>query len=172
MPISQTPPKETILVVDDELEVLALVADILHAKGYTVLRASDPREALRLARTQSDPIHLLVTDVVMPFMNGRELAEELRTIRPGVKVLFMSAYTTDVVEDYGIRVAPSSADSGSWSQPDKQKSHNPLKSLLQRVQHLKSKRRCLRTKIASSASFASRRRYSQRQRDARSGSAQ
>ncbi len=106
MPISQTPPKETILVVDDELEVLALVADILHAKGYTVLRASDPREAFRLARTQSDPIHLLVTDVVMPFMNGRELAEELRTIRPGVKVLFMSAYTTDVVEDYGIRVAP------------------------------------------------------------------
>ena len=106
MPISQTPPKETILVVDDELEVLALVADILHAKGYTVLRASDPREALRLARTQSEPIHLLVTDVVMPFMNGRELAEELRTIRPGVKVLFMSAFTTHEVEDYGIRVAP------------------------------------------------------------------
>lgn len=106
MPISQTPPKETILVVDDELEVLALVADILQAKGYTVLSASDPREALRLARTRSEPIHLLVTDVVMPIMNGRELAEGLRTIRPGVKVLFMSAYTTDVVEDYGIRVAP------------------------------------------------------------------
>jgi len=106
VPISQTPPKETILVVDDELEVLALVTDILQAKGYTVLSASDPREALRLARTRSEPIHLLVTDVVMPFMNGRELAEELRTIRPGVKVLFMSAYTTDVVEDYGIRLTP------------------------------------------------------------------
>jgi two-component system cell cycle sensor histidine kinase/response regulator CckA len=106
MPISQSPPKETVLVVDDEREVLALVADILRANGYTVLSASDPREALRLARTRSEPIHLLLTDVVMPFMNGGELAEELRTIRPGVKVLFMSAYTTDVVEDYGIQISP------------------------------------------------------------------
>ncbi len=106
MPISQTPPTETILVVDDEPEVLALVADILQAKGYTVLGTSDPREALRSARTRSEPIHLLLTDVVMPLMNGRELAERLRTIRPGVKVLFMSAYTTDAVEDYGIRIAP------------------------------------------------------------------
>lgn len=87
IPISQSPPKETVLAVDDDLEVLALVVDILHAKGYTVLRVSDPREALRLARTRSEPIHLLVTDAVMPFMNRRELAEELRTIRPGVKVL-------------------------------------------------------------------------------------
>jgi two-component system cell cycle sensor histidine kinase/response regulator CckA len=109
MPISQSPPKETVLVVDDEREVLALVADILRAKGYTVLSASDPREALRLARTRSEPIHLLLTDVVMPFMNGVELAEELRTILPGVKVLFMSAYTTDVVEDYGIQIS-----AGEW----------------------------------------------------------
>jgi DNA-binding response OmpR family regulator len=106
MPISQSPPKETVLVVDDEREVLALVADILRANGYEVLSASDPREALRLARTRSEPIHLLLTDVVMPFMNGVELAEELRTILPGVKVLFMSAYTTDVVEDYGIQISP------------------------------------------------------------------
>ena len=106
IPISQSPPKETILVVDDELEVLALVADVLQAKGYTVLSASDPREALRLARTRSEPIHLLLTDVVMPFMNGRELAEEVRSICPGIKLLFMSAYTTDVIEDYGIRITP------------------------------------------------------------------
>jgi DNA-binding response OmpR family regulator len=102
--ISQSPHRETVLAVDDELEVLALVADILRANGYTVLSASDPREALRLARTRSEPIDLLLTDVVMPFMNGRELAEELRTIRPGVKVLYMSAYTTEVVEDYGIQI--------------------------------------------------------------------
>ncbi len=106
MPISQSTPKETVLAVDDDLEVLALVVDILQAKGYTVLRANDPREALRLARTRSEPMHLLLTDVVMPFMNGRELAEEVRTIRSGVKLLFMSAYTTDVVEDYGIRITP------------------------------------------------------------------
>jgi DNA-binding response OmpR family regulator len=106
MPISRSQPTETILVVDDEPEVLALVADHLQTKGYVLLLTGDPREALRLARTRTEPIHLLLTDVVMPLMNGRQLTEQLRAIRPEVKVLFMSAYSTEAVEDYGIRVAP------------------------------------------------------------------
>ncbi len=106
MALSPSWPTETILVVDDEPEVLALIADALEAKGYTVIRTEDPREALRLARTGSEPIHLLLTDIVMPPMNGRELAEQMRALRSGIKVLFMSAYTTEIVEDYGVRLAP------------------------------------------------------------------
>ena len=99
-------PSETILVVDDEPDVLSMTVDLVRTIGYTVLSTGDPREALRLARSREGPLHLLLTDVVMPLMGGRELAQGLRTIRPGIKVLFMSAYTTDLVEDYGIRIAP------------------------------------------------------------------
>jgi len=95
--------------VDDELEILALVADVLHAEGYMVLRASDPREALQLAQTLSEPIHLLLTDVVMPFMTGVDLAAKLRSLRPGIKVLFMSAFPLGAIEDHGIQIAPGEA---------------------------------------------------------------
>ncbi len=97
---------ETILIVDDEPEVRALARDMLKVKGYTTLDTGDPTLALRIARTESQPIHLLLTDVVMPLMNGRELADQIRTIRPAIKVLYMSAYSTETVEDYGIRLAP------------------------------------------------------------------
>jgi len=97
---------ETILIVDDEPEVRAVAVDVLRAKGYRTLDTGDPMLALRIARTETEPIHLLLTDVVMPLMNGRELAEQVRVIRPAIKVLFMSAYSTDTVEDYGIRIAP------------------------------------------------------------------
>ena len=97
---------ETILIVDDEPEVRAVARDMLKAKGYTTLDTGDPMLALRIARTESQPIHLLLTDVVMPLMNGRELADQLRPIRPGIKVLYMSAYSTEAVEDYGIRLTP------------------------------------------------------------------
>ena len=90
MAASSSKPTETILLVDDNLEVLALAADILRASGYAVLSTRDPREALRIARTRGGPLHLLLTDVVMPLMSGRQLAEELRGIRSEVKVLFMS----------------------------------------------------------------------------------
>ena len=95
---------ETILVVDDEPEVLAVAVDMLEAKGYTILHTGDPLEALRLARTEAGPIHLLLSDVVMPLMNGRELSEQIRAIRPAIKVLFMSAYSTDTIVSYGIRI--------------------------------------------------------------------
>jgi len=97
---------ETILIVDDEPEVRAVARDLLKSKGYTTLDTGDPTLALRIARTESQPIHLLLTDVVMPLMNGRELAEQIRKIRPAIKVLYMSAYSTETVEDYGIRLAP------------------------------------------------------------------
>jgi DNA-binding response OmpR family regulator len=97
---------ETILIVDDEPEVRAVARDMLNAKGYTTLDTGDPTLGLRIARTESQPIHLLLTDVVMPLMNGRELVEQMRTIRPAMKILYMSAYSTETVEDYGIRLAP------------------------------------------------------------------
>jgi len=98
-------PTETILVVDDDPEVLALPADLLGVAGYTVVSTGDPCEALWLARTRSEPIHLLLTDVLMPFMSGSKLAEEVRSICPDVKVLFMSGYW-ESLEDYRIRLAP------------------------------------------------------------------
>jgi len=99
-------PKETILVVDDDPEVLSVAVDLLRMKGFTVLSARDPREALRLARAHTERLHLLLTDVVMPLISGRQLAEELRAIRPGVKILFMSAYSIQTVQDYLILLAP------------------------------------------------------------------
>ena len=97
---------ETILIVDDEPKIRAVVRDMLKVKGYTTLDTGDPTLALRIARTVSQPIHLLLTDVVMPVMNGCELADQIRPIRPGIKVLYMSAYSAGTVEDYGIRLAP------------------------------------------------------------------
>jgi len=97
---------ETILIVDDEPEVLALTSSILQREGYTIVATGDPREALRIARTRPEPLDLLLTDVVMPGMNGRELAGRLRVFRPGIKVLFMSAYSAETVENFGIRLAP------------------------------------------------------------------
>ena len=89
-------PTETILVVDDDAEVLSLAADTLTIAGYTVLSTLDPRQALQLARTHAEALHLLLTDVVMPLMDGLQLAAEFRAIRPEVKILLMSAYHTQL----------------------------------------------------------------------------
>ncbi|MDO8476239.1 MAG: response regulator [Candidatus Rokubacteria bacterium] len=99
-------PAETILVVDDDPEVLSLAVDILRMAGYTVFGTGDPRHVLRLARTHAEPLHLLLTDVVMPLMSGLQLAAEVRAIRPEVKILLMSAYRTKEIEDYRTRLAP------------------------------------------------------------------
>jgi two-component system cell cycle sensor histidine kinase/response regulator CckA len=97
---------ETILIVDDEPEVRAVACEMLQFKGYTTLDTGDPMLALRIVRTESQPIHLVLTDVVMPLMNGRELMEQIHAIRPAMKVLYMSAFSTETIEDYGIRIAP------------------------------------------------------------------
>ena len=99
-------PTETILVVDDEPEVLSLIADMLRGLGYTVLSTGDPQAALRFSRTHPEPIHMLLTDIVMPIMGGGALSEEFRILRPGAKVLFMSAYEIETVKAYRVRLAP------------------------------------------------------------------
>jgi CheY-like chemotaxis protein len=83
---------ETILVVDDEPDVCELARDCLVAAGYKVLRAGDGEEALRVAEAHTEPIHLLLTDVVMPRLNGVELAGRLIRQRPDTKVLYMSGF--------------------------------------------------------------------------------
>jgi CheY-like chemotaxis protein len=97
---------ETILVVDDDPEVLALAMEVLRLAGYTVLGTEDPRHALQLVRAHAEPLHLLLADVVMPLMSGVELAAEVRAIRPEVKILLMSAHRTEEIEDYRARLAP------------------------------------------------------------------
>jgi signal transduction histidine kinase/ActR/RegA family two-component response regulator len=93
---------ETVLLVEDEEAILNLIKTILGRSGYTVLSALSPREALTLARSYAGTIHVLVTDVVMPEMNGRELAERISAIKPGLKTLYMSGYTADVIAHQGV----------------------------------------------------------------------
>src|SRR5439155_989330 len=87
----------TVLVVEDEDGVRNLVRDILQTAGYTVLEARHGAEALHVSERHVGPIHLMLTDVVMPEMSGRELAQRLAVLRPATKVLFMSGYTANAV---------------------------------------------------------------------------
>ena len=92
---------ETILLVEDETEVRDLVAQMLQGSGYTVLTAPDPGTALALSDRHRGPIHLLLTDVVLPEMSGRELRQRLRESRPRTKVLYMSGYTDEALGRHG-----------------------------------------------------------------------
>jgi CheY-like chemotaxis protein len=103
---------QTILVVDDEPDLRDLARDILEAKGYHILEARDGEEALRAAGAHPDRIHLLLTDVVMPGMNGRELATRLSQQRPGMKVLYMSGFTF-VLEQHEMAQAGPGLEPGS-----------------------------------------------------------
>ena len=93
---------ETILVVEDEEPVRALTRRILAGKGYNVITAGSGAEAIALVATHKDAIHILISDVIMPGMGGRQLAERLRAGRPKLKVLFVSGYTDDDVIQQGI----------------------------------------------------------------------
>jgi two-component system, cell cycle sensor histidine kinase and response regulator CckA len=93
---------ETVLIVEDERSILILGSRILKELGYLVLVAKSPDEALRLAEAHAGPIHLLITDVVMPGMNGRVLAERLASLKPGLRCLFMSGYTANVIAHRGV----------------------------------------------------------------------
>ncbi len=93
---------ETLLVVEDEALVLRLVRSALTRSGYTVLPASTPGEALALMAGQTAPVHLVITDVVLPEMNGRELLDRLRVLRPGLRCLFVSGYTSDIIAKEGV----------------------------------------------------------------------
>ena len=93
---------ETILVVEDERSILTLATKMLEKRGYTVLAASSPSEAFRLAREHTGEIHLLLTDVIMPEMNGRDLAKNLLSLHPNIKCLFTSGYTANVIAHHGV----------------------------------------------------------------------
>ncbi|MGO9022256.1 MAG: ATP-binding protein [Syntrophobacteraceae bacterium] len=93
---------ETVLLAEDDEAMLNLGKVILEDLGYTVIAAQTPVQAIHLAQDYPGDIHLLITDVVMPEMNGRELAKQLRTSRPNLKCLYMSGYTADVIAHRGI----------------------------------------------------------------------
>lgn len=84
---------ETILVVDDEESMRGFLSGILAKEGYHVLRAADGEEALSVSESFGNPIHMLITDVMLPIMNGKELADRLCSLRPDIKVLFVSGYS-------------------------------------------------------------------------------
>ena len=94
VPVSQG---ETVLIVEDEISLLDLTRRFLDRLGYAVLEASTPARAMDLARDHKGKIHLLITDVVMPEMNGKDLAERLQALYPDLRGLFMSGYTTNVI---------------------------------------------------------------------------
>ncbi|WP_129126451.1 hybrid sensor histidine kinase/response regulator [Geomonas oryzae] len=102
---SEEPPQgkeETILVVEDEPEILRMTTDMLKLQGYRTIAASSPEEALNAAEQHPGEIDLLLTDVIMPGMNGRALADRLLAARPGLKCLYMSGYTADAISQHGV----------------------------------------------------------------------
>jgi len=93
--------RETILVVEDEEPLRQLVSLVLRKAGYTVIEAADGEKALAAARAHRGPLHLLVTDVIMPGMSGRDLADEMSALLPETKILFVSGYTDDALVPQG-----------------------------------------------------------------------
>lgn len=93
---------ETLLLVEDEPSILNMIKSMLEIQGYTVLASTKPQEAIRLARENPDGIDLLLTDVVMPEMNGRELTKQLHDFYPQMKTLYMSGYTANVIAHHGV----------------------------------------------------------------------
>jgi PAS domain S-box-containing protein len=102
--VSETPPvpTETILLVEDALRVRAVVREILEMSGYHVLEARHGAEAIDISERHRGPIQLMVTDVVMPQMSGRELAQRLQPVRPDMRVIYMSGYTDDAIVRHGV----------------------------------------------------------------------
>jgi CheY-like chemotaxis protein len=93
---------ETVLLVEDEPAILAIALRVLKRLGYTVLTAGSPGAAIHLAEAHPGEIHLLITDVVMPEMNGQDMARKLLPLHPKLKCLFMSGYSSDVIAHHGV----------------------------------------------------------------------
>jgi CheY-like chemotaxis protein len=106
-PANASAGSETILIAEDEGQLRESMRRALQRRGYQVLEASHGREALEVAAGHAGPIDLLITDVVMPLVSGKELAERLQAERPGVRVLFVSGYASEAVERHGV-LAPDS----------------------------------------------------------------
>ncbi|HLG12911.1 MAG TPA: PAS domain S-box protein [Blastocatellia bacterium] len=96
---------ETVLVVEDDPVVRSLTVTILLDQGYTVLEAASGNEALDLVEKYSAPVHVLLTDVVMPQMSGKELADKVNSVRPGIRTLFVSGYPDDTIVHHGVLAA-------------------------------------------------------------------
>ena len=93
---------ETILIVDDNSSIRRLIVETLKPLGYNCLQAESGKEAINVLREYSDEVHLLLTDVIMPGMSGRELSETIRKERPEIKVIFMSGYTENIIAHHGV----------------------------------------------------------------------
>jgi len=94
---------ETILLVEDDSSVRDLAVRFLRGQGYTILEATNGNEAIRIARkSKKEKVHLLLTDMVMPQMGGKELVERFRSIHPEIKVLFISGYTDTAITHHGL----------------------------------------------------------------------
>jgi PAS domain S-box-containing protein len=102
VPLPMARGTETLLLVEDEAAVRKLASSILRSNGYTVLEAGNGREALDLVASHSKSIDLLVTDVVMPGMSGRDLSKRMLEIRPGLPVLYLSGYTSNAIVHHGV----------------------------------------------------------------------
>ncbi len=105
--VPETPAKipsgnETILLVEDEEQIRRAAVEVLNVLGYQVFEAESGMKAIQLAELYKHPIHLLLTDVIMPRMNGRELAEKIKAIHPETTVLYMSGYTDDIISKHGV----------------------------------------------------------------------
>jgi len=98
-------PSETVLVAEDDYGLRTLIRNALGGAGYTVLQAASAEDALEIARARTSPIHLLLTDVIMPGMNGRKLADRIGQLHRETRVLFMSGYSEDDVIRCGVQVA-------------------------------------------------------------------
>ncbi len=97
-----TEPKPTILLAEDEYAVRALCCRVLQSANYHVIEAADGEQAVELAKAYDGPIELIVTDVVMPGMSGREAADAIREFRPETRVLYISGYTDDDILRHGV----------------------------------------------------------------------
>jgi CheY-like chemotaxis protein len=97
-----TPGTETVLLVEDDEPVRELVRLALEGEGYRVLDAANGQQALRLALAHSGPIHLLVTDVIMPGINGQALADSLVGAHPDLKTMYISGYPEEMIEQFGV----------------------------------------------------------------------
>jgi CheY-like chemotaxis protein len=93
---------ETVLLVEDDEMLLQLVTSMLEEGGYTVLAAITTALAQTLVKEHPGPIHLLISDMIMPVMNGKELSDKLQPLRPEMKVLFLSGYTADIISSQGV----------------------------------------------------------------------
>jgi CheY-like chemotaxis protein len=102
VPVAPLCGNETILLVEDAQAILTMTTTMLQRLDYTVLTASSPDDAIRIAKKHAGEIHLLITDVVMPEMNGQDLANKMSSLYPRLKILFMSGYPANVIAHHGV----------------------------------------------------------------------